>query len=103
MGDCRKDAGIATVAFGFKIAEPCPLFDSPQISESLHPMWWVCNTHLPLTGTHPRWRDIEVQDILTANHLDLNLVRRPFQWLFVEGGWDQKTSIRALCGDGATI
>jgi len=80
MGDCRKDAGIATVAFGFKVAESCPFFDSSQIAEPLHPMWRVCNTNLPLTGTDPRRWQIEVQDILTANDLDFNsLVRRPFR------------------------
>src|SRR5215469_18953384 len=104
MGDCRKDAGIATVAFGFKIAKPCPFFNSPQIAESLHPMWRVCNTNLPLTRTDPRRWQIKVQDILTANDLDLNsLIRRPLRWLFVESGWDKKPPIRALCYDGAAI
>jgi hypothetical protein len=104
MGDCPKDAGIATVAFGFKVAESCPFFDSSQIAEPLHPMWRVCNTNLPLTGTDPRRWQIEVQDTLTANDLDFNsLVRRPFDDFLSKGDRDKKTPVRALCDDGAAI
>src|SRR5262252_6699790 len=105
MGDCRENARIATATFGFKVAEPCALFNGPKIAKSFNPVRRVCNTNLPLTGTDPgRWQLWESQGILTATDFDLNsFVRWPFRWLFVEGGWDNKTTISVLCHDGTAI